>query len=384
MSNYTATDFFPTWYKSTKLSATPEQINARLAAIDELVHTNEIPFWLDIIRISNGLPPADNTSTSRFVKIFQDEDNTFPITNNTQLLKVLAASAVCFKLEAEDLETEDEEAEEEEEEEQQGQPNDQSKEDEEDDATIITNVNTAISLCITNVNFLGQFKDDPVIPVMTYAQNYLESKPYYQRMREHEEQTNNLDEIVEKLGEEEDLTHEQQVTIVNSIQQLHKENNMLSEELNVLSWIFGEYSKLANCFFQDAGTSLMMIYGPIELHEKTSTLHYINSARGFLHRILSIALGSKKATTVSVVDSINAIPADFKAGLVKQYKAHISELTPYLLAVSKSTEVNAGDDYSAPVKKQTGGGDIKKTFKPDVMAIQIYKEIVFINTLENV
>jgi hypothetical protein len=58
MSNYTAKDNFPAWYKATKLSATPEQLNARLAAIDELVHTNEIPFWLDIIRISNGLAPV--------------------------------------------------------------------------------------------------------------------------------------------------------------------------------------------------------------------------------------------------------------------------------------------------------------------------------------
>lgn len=384
MSNYTAKDFFPTWYKTTKLSSTKEVIQARLDAIDELVTINEIPFWLDIIRISNDLPSADNTSISRFVKIFQDEDNSFPLTNNAQLLKVLATSALCFKLEAEDLETEDEEEEEEEEVEEQGQANDQSEEDEETDATIITNINTAISLCITNVNFLGQFKDDATIPVLRYAQNYLESKPYYQRMREHEEQTNDLDEIVEKLSEEEDLTHDQQLTIVNSLQQLQKENNMLSEELNVLSWIFGEYSMLANNFFQDAGTSLMLIYGPIELHEKTSTLHYINSARGFLHRILSIALASKKATAVSVVDSINAIPADFKVSLVKKYKAHISELTPYLYAVSKSTEVSTGDDYAAPVKKQTNGGDIKKTFKPDVMAIQIYKEIVFINTLENV
>ena len=381
MSNYTATDFFPTWYKATKLSATPDQLKSRLAAIDELVNTNEIPFWLDIIRISNGLQPADDGSISRFVKTFQDEDNTFPLTNNAQLLKVLAASAVCFKLEAEDLETEDEEEEEEEEEEEQGEPNDQS---EEADASVITDVNTAISLCVTNINFLGQFKDDGTIPVLTYAQNYLESKPYYQRMREHEGQAEDLDKVAEKFNTTTALNKDDHQVIVNSIQQVQKENNMLSEELNVLSWIFGEYSKLANCFFQDAGTSLMMIYGPIELHEKTSTLHYINSARGFLHRILSIALASKKATPVSVADSINAIPADFKTSLVKKYKAHISELTPYLFAVSKSTEVNAGDDYAAPVKKQTNGGDIKKTFKPDVMAIQIYKEIVFINTLENV
>lgn len=380
MSNYTAKDNFPAWYKATKLSATPEQLNARLAAIDELVHTNEIPFWLDIIRISNGLAPADEASTSRFVKIFQDEDSLFPLTNNAQLLKVLAASAVCFKLEAEDLEAEDEQEPEEEEEEE--EPNDQSEEDA--DPEMVTNVNTAISLGITHINFLGQFKEDASIPVQQYAQNYLESKPYYQRMHEHEGEANDLGEVIKKIEKSAALNNEDHHTIVNSIQQLRKEKNMLSEELNVLSWIFGEYSKLANGFFQDAGAALMMIYGPIELHEKTSTLHYINSARGFLHRILSIALGAKKATAVSVVDSINAIPAEFKAGLVKKYKAHISELTPYLLAVSKSTEVNTGDDYAAPVKKQTGGGDIKKTFKPDVIAIQIYKEIVFINTLRNV
>jgi hypothetical protein len=378
--NYTAEDHFPTWYKSAKVASTNELIKARLEAINELVTNEDISFWQDVIRISVGFDPADTKTTSKFVKPFLEADTSFPVTNNENLLKVLAGCALCFKLEAEDLEAVEESETKEGNEEEAEEPD---QEDKEIDENTTTNVNTAISLCIANLNFLGQFKNDN-IPTAEYAQNYLDKMPYYERLRNNLAGENELEQVSTKLNGPTALTNDDHRIILQSVQQLQRENVMQGEELNVLSWIFGEYSHLAGKFFQDAGPSLMAVCGALELQEKTATLHYLNSAKGFLHRILTISNSSKKLAAVSLYDSINDLPAELKTSLAKQYKNQLSELTPYLFAISKSTEFEAGQDYTAPFKKLTKGGDLKKTYKPDVIATQVYNEIAFLKTVENV
>lgn len=373
--NYTAKDHFPTWYKATNVASNTDTLNARLEALDDIITNDDAGFWQDIVRISVGLDPSNAATTSTFVKSFLETDKTFPVSNNEQLVKVLAACALCFRLEAPDQEGEETDEEEESEEEQ---------DDKETDHETTTNVDTAISLCICNLNFLGQFKNDNHIPVIDYARQYLESKSYAERIRETEEEFEALDDIKQNLEANKPMSNDSHQGVINAIEELRHEKTMLAEELNVLSWIFGEYSSKAGKFFQDAGASLMLVYAPLELQEKTANIHYLNSAKGFLHRILSISNGAKKVANVAVFDAIDALPAELKISLAKQYKTGLSELTPFLFAISKSTEFDAGQDFATPYKKVTKGGDLKKTFKPEVIATQLYNEIVFIKTLQNV
>lgn len=373
--NYTAKHHFPTWYKAANVASNNDTLKARLDAIDEIITNEDVAFWLDIVRLSVGLDPAKAATTSAFVKYFLDTDTSFPVSNNDQLVKVLAACTLCFKLEAQDLEQEETEEEEEEEE------GEEEQDDDETDHATTTNVNTAIGLCIGNLNFLGQFKNDINIPVAEYARQYLESKSYAERMRETENEFEAIDDIKQNLQAAKPMTNDGHQAVINAIEELQHEKTMLAEELNVLSWIFGEYSSKAATFFQDAGPSLMIAYAPLELQEKTQNIHYLPSAKGFLHRILSISNGSKKAANVTVFEAISALPAALKTSLAKQHKGKVSELTPFLFAISKSTEFEAGQDFTAPYKKLTKGGDLKKSFKPDAIATQLYNEIVFINTL---
>jgi ribosomal protein L12E/L44/L45/RPP1/RPP2 len=374
--NYTAKDYFPDWYKVTKITVTESLVTSRIQAIDEIIQIEKKEFWLDLVRMAVGLKPKDPKTSSDFIKEFKDKDVTFPISNNEKLLETLAGITLCFKLEAQDLE---EDPETEKEEETEGE---EAEEETETDYETLTNLNTAISLSIINVNLLGQYKSEG-IPYTEYAENYLGSKTYLERQQEeddYEEQIASIHEELEKVDAE--ISTEDNQTIIKTLQSVMQKNVILSEELNILSWIFGEYSKYAKKFFQEAGLIPMITCGALELREKAQKLHFLPSAKSLLHRILTISNSSKKLSNVTVYDVISPLTPEIKSLLTK-HKDNISELTPYMFAVLKSEEVEAGTDYSAPYKKATNNGDIKKALRPEVLASQIYNELVFIKTLEN-
>lgn len=384
---YTAKDYFPEWYKATKIIVTDVLVISRIQAIDEIIQIEKKEFWFDLVRLAVGLKPTDPNTSQEFVTEFKAKDVTFPISNNENLLKTLAGITLCFKLEAEDLENDsvaEEEIEGAESVDETEVDEIEGEDAEEETASITTtDLNTAISLSIVNVNLLRQFKNEGV-PFTDFAQKYLESKTYLERQYEEENFEEQILTIHEELEEEEaEMSSENNQTIIKTLQSVIRKNTALSEELNVLSWIFGEYSKFAEKFFQDAGHISMVTCGPLELQEKAPTLHFLPSAKSLLHRILIVSNSSKKIPNITPYDVIGLLTPEIKTHLIK-HKNNVSELTPYLFAVVKSEEFDAGTDYSAVYKKATNGGDIKKTLRPEVLASQIYNELVFIQTLENV
>lgn len=384
--NYTAKDYFPDWYKAAKLEVTKEIIKWRLDAINEVIKIEKKGFWLDVVRIAVGLPPVIANTQKEFTSIFRKTDNSFPISNNENLLKVLAGITLCFKLEAEDIDEEvDESGEEEEEAEETAAGKKEEAEAEEIDYETRTNINTALSLAILNLNLFGQHKEDGNVPFPSFAQNYLQARTYLERMDEEgEDHQERLEKLEQELVDDADMDTEDHKTVVEVLQTVIKRNEVLSEELNTLSWIFGEYSKLGGKFFAEVGVPLMVTLGPLELQEKSAKMHYLPSAKGLLQKILTISNSSKKLTNVNAFDAVNSLPNEIKVELTKNFKAHISELTPYFFAVLKSLEFENGVDYSSSYKKISNGADIKKSLKPDLLASQIYNEVVFIKTLENV
>jgi tRNA C32,U32 (ribose-2'-O)-methylase TrmJ len=369
--NYTAKDHFPDWYKVTKITITEGLVTSRIQAIDEIIQIEKKEFWLDLVRMAVGLKPKDPKTSSDFIKEFKDKDVTFPISNNEKLLETLAGITLCFKLEAQDLEDPEIET-----------GAEETEEETETDYETLTNINTAISLSIINVNLLGQYKSEG-IPYPEYAENYLGSKTYVERLQEEEDYDEQIASIHEELKKvDAKISTEDNQTIIKTLQSVIQKNVILSEELNILSWIFGEYSQYAKKFFQEAGIIPMITCGALELQEKAPKLHFLPSAKSLLHRILTISNSSKKLSNVTVYDVINPLTPEIKSLLTK-HKDNISELTPYMFAVLKSEEVEAGTDYSAPYKKATNNGDIKKVLRPEVLASQIYNELVFIKTLEN-
>jgi len=379
--NYTAKDHFPDWYKATKITVTEGLVKSRIQAIDEIIKIEKKEFWLDLVRMAVGLKPKDPKTSQDFIKEFKDTDVTFPILNNEKLLETLAGITLCFKLEAQDLEEElKAEAKEPAEE---AKKEEETAEETEIDYEALTDLNTAISLSIININLLGQYKNEG-IPFTEYAENYLGAKTYIERHHEEEDYDEQIATIHEELeGDDGEMSKEDNQTVIKALQSVIQKNIILSEELNILSWIFGEYSKYAKKFFQEAGLIPMITCSALELQEKAPKHHFLPSAKSLLHRILTISNSSKKLSNVTVYDAISPLPPEIKSFLTK-HKDNISELTPYMLALMKSEEVDAGTDYSALYKKATNGGDIKKALRPEVLAGQIYNELVFIKTLENV
>lgn len=377
--NYTAKDHFPDWYKVTKITVTKDLVKSRIQAIDEIIQIEKKEFWLDLVRLAVGLKPKDPKTSIDFIKEFKDTDVTFPISNNEKLLETLAGITLCFKLEAQDLEEEPEAEVEEKEEETKEE---ETEEETETDYETLTNLNTAISLSIININLLGQYKNEG-IPFTEYAENYLGSKNYIERQQEEEDYDEQIATIHEELEETDaEMSKEDNQTVIKTLQSVIQKNIILSEELNILSWIFGEYSKYAKKFFQEAGFIPMITCSALELQEKAPKHHFLPSAKSLLHRILTISNSTKKLSNVTVYDVVSPLTPEIKSILTK-HKDNISELTPYMLAVLKSEEVDTGADYSASYKKATNGGDLKKALRPEVLAGQIYNELVFIKTLEN-
>jgi hypothetical protein len=344
--SYTAKDYFPDWYKVIEPKPDQEIINSRIAAIEKIITNKNKEFWLDVIRMHLGLIPKNSENKEKFIAEFRSTDGSFPITesDNQNLVKVLASIVLCFKLEIEDK-----------------------------------NLNFLISLAAINSNFLNQYNITSKIPVLDKALNY---SLHYTREERECDFENELDEMDEIVNDKEELDKDQINTMAQIIRSQIQAYKNLSEETNVLWWIFGEYSKICGDYFKNVGNFKMIIAGAKELSDIAEYSNGFQSAQPILHKALEKSENKKTdLKEISAFEVINTLTEDLKKKVINGSQDLISEFTPCLLALLKSIDFNKGEDWSNIYSKSSNGGDIKKKFKQDELSYQFYKELSFIKLL---
>jgi hypothetical protein len=342
--NYTSEQLFSDWYKFFDGTATIETHAFRKEAITKIVTEEEIEFWLDVVRIALGIIPKTPTNNQTFIDAFKESDTTFPLINNDNLIKGLAAIALCFKLE-----------------------------DEEDEE------NNKISLAVINSTFLGQYEYDKNIPFVERAHAYYQASSSISRELEFEDDIKKINKIKKNVGVANAVINQADtIQLVQSVKTIINDNAIMSEELNVLWWLFGEYSKLSEKYFRQIDCKAMTILAAKELSDITKLPQGFYSAREILNRVLLASKSSKTPIKgISVFEAVNQIDEDMRKKIIQDKGDSISELTPCLLSIQKSIDMASGEDWSGAYKKQTTG-DIKKTVGLIDIAFQVYREFLFV------
>lgn len=342
------------WHNLSKVAVQNDTLEKRYKSIENIIQRKEVEFWLDIVRIYLGIVVIGKNITD-FIRAFSTLDSNFPLTKNEKLLKVLAGMVLICKMELSTDSISDNE--------------DESREEDED----IDHSKSAIviSNALVNSIFFNQYKLDTKVPVMDTANAYLSDYSFNQRTSEASDYENSLNETANRLSEEEEgLDASEEESLVKTVQALIKENKLLSEEVNVLWWLFGEYSELADKYFSEIEDNSMVVLGAKELYDLSKFNSELPAARHILRKAIkaSNGQGTKQTSLKSCIDSLDQ---SLKGKILDSNTETIDILTPCLYALKNSNT----KDWQNSI-----GFSAEEKLNHNVLAMQFYKEIVFINS----
>lgn len=342
--NYSCTELFPTWYKSIEIKLEEDLALKRITAVQSIIKSDDLEFILDIVRIATDRKCQDSNSKSNFETHFRDNDINFPLASNDNLLKILAQITLCFLFESKNK------------------------------------LATIVSLAVLNVNFFIQLPENSV-PYFQYARRKL-AEDSSESDEQLSETNNQLLESLENFEEDEEetstLDYDDSVNTIKMLNHLYKENMALKEETNVLWWLFGEYSSLNGKYFNEIGHLKMIISSAKELYDLSIHGNY-NSSRHILNKALLVSNGDKPLKAVVFSDTIDILIPEVRVKILESLTP--SDLTPCLMALQSSQELEGNPIWKATFEARNKGTDISKKMHPTDIAYQFYNEILYLNLL---
>lgn len=351
--SYSAADLFSDWYKPVDLALSSTTADLRINSINKILETEDIEFWLDLVRMHLGITPLNDEHKQDFIRHFKEEDTTFPIIGNEAIVKTLATITLCFKLELEDDEA-----------------------------------NDTLCLAILNANFLGQFAPNTDIPILIYATDWFNQAAIRAHNTEGGENIVNAarDKLKKvKFDSNEAILANFQIVInaisesLDAVENVTQANKSVKDEANVLWWLFGEFSSIAKKSFKEVGPEGMAFLGATELYEMSSSAFCFAAGEQFLSKMIELSITKGKQPKTSIFNSANLLTEENRKYILGNHA--VSVFTPCLLGISKSLEVEQGDDWSKAYQKQNFSANAKKQFLTSEIAAQVYRELFFVYQL---
>lgn len=162
---------------------------------------------------------------------------------------------------------------------------------------------------------------------------------------------------------------------------LISQNAQLREEVDILWWFVGGWSKLLNQPFSEMSPSQAAILSGIDLADLSHTLAGPVAAPALLQRILS-SVKKYKGAKVPISEIIDSFPADKLALLALDSEVDsLADVCPVLYGLRKTQEVGIGPAWHAAFRKAAGLRETD-TLAPLDLAIQIMRERTVISNLE--
>lgn len=357
------------WHTLSKFALQNETLNKRYESIENITQRTEVDFWLDIVRLYLGIS-VNGKNINDFISAFSVVDDSFPLTKNEKLLKALAGMVLICKIDLanENDSADDEESEEEEEEE----TTTSTEEDSEDEEIDHSEISLIISNVLVNSIFFNQHKIETKVPVLDTAKAFLSEYSFNQRTSEISEHEDELNETINRMSEEpEELEASEQVNLVKAAQAIIKENKLLSEEVNVLWWLFGEYSELADKYFSEIEDNSMAVLSAKELYDLSKFNSELPAARHIIRKAIKASNGGGAKQT-SLKLCIDSLGQSLKEKILDSNSESIDILTPCLYALKNSNT----KDWHKSI-----GFATEEKINHISLAIQFYKEFIFINSI---
>lgn len=357
------------WHNLSKIQISEEVSTKRNVAFMEILARDEKSYWLDIVKFFLDLD-ADEKNIIHFVKAFQSNDDSFPRLKIEKLTKALAAMALTAKIQVALMEITGEtstihQKEEEEEKTEESAYYEQTSNIE------IANI---ISNALINATFLKQIKIETKIPLIQFAINFMRNYSSEDRIVNLDINETTLIEIEQRMSEEGDgITVEENLSLIQALQAILKSNNIQKEELNILWWIFGEFSEIGGEYFVNIDKKAMSIIAAKEIHDLSQFHSELPASKHLLRKILSLSKSDKSgATAFSLKECIETLDMEVRKKIIGNYGARVDELTPCLNVLLKYDENRESKNIKVNIDEKMDLG---------ILSSQFYKELTFLSTL---
>ncbi len=357
---------FSDWYREADINPEPETLKHRFQGIETIVGSIDAKEVLELVRLLFSLPLRDKTFNEKFTEAFRSADATFPMRNNQKELSVLAGATIAKML---------------------------------DEVNKWDNLAALTTLC---ASFLPYRSGPPLNDIIFEAREYLLSSSA--RLRTNLEfssielpslKIKNLKNTLNQHLESCDPNNLQQKTLieplVNYIIQTAatvsefmkstsiaadsncKSFNLLSEELNILWWVFGEFSKDLEQRMSDVPFPAACLVAGKELADLVITLPGPLAPKAFLSKMIG-AGRTDQPSKIQLKDAINQLPKQFREKWIKEKDIDITQsICPVHLGANFSLSTDGDDDWWPPYRKMTGI-DISHEVNPSDLSFQVYRE----------
>ncbi len=154
----------------------------------------------------------------------------------------------------------------------------------------------------------------------------------------------------------------------------------LREEMDMLWWHVGGWSRVLNKPFADLKPALVAAMAGLDLADLSRTSVGVAAAPAILQRTLSLA-DRKKVASVTIGDAVDAMSSDDLGNLEFGGALNgVREICPVLTAFAKAAEIGTGTAWHASFKKATQLEPML-AFSPIGLATQVYRERLLLSAL---
>lgn len=363
------------WHNLSKYQISEDVATKRNDAFDEILSSGEKSYWVNILKIFLDINP-DEKAITHFVTSFQKNDDSFPRIKMEKLIKALAAMALTAKIQEAILEITGEINIAEQSEEAEGVDDEDEISEEPDEEEQSSNCEIANVICtaLMNATFLKQINVGTKIPLVKVATDFLSKYSSENRIVNLEDHENTIIEIEQRLSDEtEEITAQDNLSVIQAAKAILKSNRIQEEELNILWWLFGEYSEIGGEYLVNIDKKSMSIIGARELHDLSHLASELPASKHLLRKILSLCKSDKSGTTAfSLKECIETLDVEMKKKIIGKYGNNVDELTPCMNVLLKY-------DLNGGIKNIKV--NINEKLDLGILSSQFYKELTFLSAI---
>lgn len=358
---------FADWYRLVEIEPTDQLLKRRWPAVEKFAKAATAPQILDLVRLLYGRPPKKEDLDQEFRDAFRVFDSAFPSQDNDAEIRVLAGACLVAILEGRRA-----------------------------------SVPLLAALAIVCGEWLAS--DETKAGLLDFpdrARRLLTTQALEVRKTDDPPEIATLGEELAKQAEAVNSALRQgnwspvatasaaaiqtlaaaigqlSSAVAEAVSSAEHVQSVCSEEINILWWLFAEHSRDLEVPFRDLGVPATCVVAGKELNDLVVFAPGPVSARAILARMLR-SLDPDLRSTASFADVVNATPREWRIRLAEELRdVPANDLTPVLLAVTKSLETDGKEDWLPVYEKATGAPARQVVSLLDV-GYQVYQEMMLL------
>jgi GTPase-associated system helical domain len=357
---HTSTELFPGWYnKGINKEASSDELTIRRKAISEAIKITKAEIWISFLKVFLKRAVFGSDEYNAVVELVKVGDDNFPI-QNENLVTLLAGSIIAHKIDENDSYVADFLA----------------------LALIITASQNAIETSIPEVFTRADFfwkneceqkrridLDTKANSNSTVKITIPEPTSDPSTLKPHSDAVIKIISTIQKdLNSTNSNTNE-------SLEIIKQQFLTLSEESNILWWLFTSYSNVLDERFENLTPELMGVVGPIELSNLTEKIPGVGGINSIFNKALS-STKWEKGTSVEVQKIISSIDK-----VEEKIKKSIPEIPKQILGfTSMIYGIQCRSEFAEPewlsIYKKANSFDLSKKMSIDHFSQLLYQELM--------